>query len=98
MPKNKEERNIDDKLRKIKLELANKDYFIDAEFTVFLEGNGLKSDDTYNKTENQLELLQAVLAIVQALINNIELYMKIQTEFTMFSSAYKNLQGLFGGT
>lgn len=80
-------------LEKLKFELANKDYFTDIEFTVFLEENGLKPDDTYNKTENQLELLQTVLAIFQALINNIELYMKIQTEFTTVSSAYKNLQG-----
>lgn len=80
-------------LERLKLELANKDYFTDTEYTVFLEENGLKSDDTYNKKENQLELLQTVLAIFQALINNIELYMKVQTEFTTVSSAYKNLQG-----
>lgn len=50
------------------------------------------ADYTYNKAENQLELLQTVLTIFQALINNIELYMKIQTEFTTVSSAYKNLR------
>lgn len=74
------------------LELAHKDYFTDTEFRVFLEENGLDADYTYNKAENQLELLQTVLAIFQALINNIELYMKIQTEFTTVSSAYKNLR------
>ena len=64
---------------RLKLELAHKDYFTDTDYT-------------YNKAENQLELLQTVLAIFQALINNIELYMKIQTEFTTVSSAYKNLR------
>ena len=56
-----------------------KDYFTDTDYT-------------YNKAENQLELLQTDLAIFQALINNIELYMKIQTEFTTVSPAYKNLR------
>ena len=79
-------------LERLKLELAHKDYFTDTEFRVFLEENGLDADYTYNKAENQLELLQTVLAIFQALINNIELYMKIQTEFTTVSSAYKNLR------
>ena len=66
-------------LERLKLELAHKDYFTDTDYT-------------YTKAENQLELLQTVLAIFQALINNIELYMKIQTEFTTVSSAYKNLR------
>ena len=66
-------------LERLKLELAHKDYFTDTYYS-------------YNKAENQLELLQTVLAIFQALINNIELYMKIQTEFTTVSSAYKNLR------
>ena len=79
-------------LERLKLELAHKDYFTDTEFRVFLEENGLDADYTYNKAQNQLELLQTVLAIFQALINNIELYMKIQTEFTTVSSAYKNLR------
>ena len=79
------ERNIYDKLRKIEVRIS-------PQFRVFLEENGLDADYTYNKAENQLELLQTVLAIFQALINNIELYMKIQTEFTTVSSAYKNLR------
>ncbi len=66
-------------LERLKLELAHKDYFTDTDYT-------------YYKAENQLELLQTDLAIFQALINNIELYMKIQTEFTTVSSAYKNLR------
>ena len=66
-------------LERLKLELAHKDYFTDTEFRVFLEENGLDADYTYNKAENQLELLQTVLAI-------------FQTEFTTVSSAYKNLR------
>ena len=44
-------------LERLKLELAHKDYFTDTEFRVFLEENGLDADYTYNKAENQLELL-----------------------------------------
>ena len=87
------ERNIYDKLRKIEVRISPQGLFSrSSEFRVFLEENGLDADYTYNKAENQLELLQTVLAIFQALINNIELYMKIQTEFTTVSSAYKNLR------
>lgn len=78
-------------LERLKLELANKQYFTDDEYAVFLDENGLNASDTYNKEDNQLELLQSVLAVLNSLSNNIELFMKIQTEFTTVSSAYSNL-------
>lgn len=78
-------------LERLKLELANKQYFTDDEYTVFLDENGLNATDTYNKEDDQLELLQSVLAVLNSLSNNIELFMKIQTEFTTVSSAYANL-------
>ncbi len=79
MPK-KIERNIYDKLRKIEVRISPQGLFLQI----------LIIHTT--KAENQLELLQTDLAIFQALINNIELYMKIQTEFTTVSPAYKNLR------
>lgn len=78
-------------LDRLKLELANKDYFTDEEYTVLLDENGLDSKGDYKKESNQLSLLQTVLAVLEALSNNIELYMKVQTEFTTISSAYENL-------
>jgi hypothetical protein len=61
-------------LERLKLELANKSYFTDTEYAVFLEENGLDSTKTYDKQTNQLPLLQTVLAILQALQNNLDLY------------------------
>lgn len=58
MPKNRKEHY--DKFKKLKLELARKAYFTNAELEVFLEENGLNADYTYNKAENQLELLRSV--------------------------------------
>lgn len=78
-------------IERLKLELANKQYFTDEEYTVFLEENGLEASETYSKEKNQLDLLETVLAILEALSNNIELYMSIQTEFTTTSSAYESL-------
>lgn len=79
-------------LNRLKLELAHKDYFSDDEFLTFLSENGLDGAVEYNKTTHQLGLLLSVRDILEALCNNLELYMKIQTEFTTVSSAYKNLQ------
>ncbi len=79
-------------LERLKLELSNKAYFTDDEYTIFLEENGLISTDTYSKTLDELYLLQSVIAILQALTNNIDLFRSIETEFTTISSAYKNLK------
>lgn len=78
-------------LERLKLELAHKSYFTDEEYIVLLDENGLVANDTYNKATNQLELLQTVISILQALTNNIDLYRNIETEFTTTSSAYKNI-------
>lgn len=79
-------------LDRLKLELANKQYFNDFEYEVFLAENGLKDIKAdYDKATNQLALLQTVRDIFEALSNNIELFMKVQTEFTTVSSAYSNL-------
>lgn len=79
-------------LNRLKLELSNRSYFTDAEYTIFLEENGLVATEEYTKDLDELYLLQSILAILQALNNNIDLYMSISTEFTNVSSAYKNLK------
>ena len=80
-------------LERLKLELSHKNYFIEEEYNTFLEENGLSPTEIYNKKEDELFLLQAVIAIFQALTNNIDLYRSIETEFTNTTSAYKNLKG-----
>lgn len=79
-------------LDRLKLELSNKQYFTDSEYSVFLEENGLISTDTYAKSPDEIYLLQTVIAILQALTNNIDLFRSIETEFVTTSSAYKNLK------
>jgi hypothetical protein len=78
-------------LERLKLELANKSYFTDTEYAVFLEENGLDSTKTYDKQTNQLPLLQTVLAILQALQNNLDLYRIYNTEFVTQGQAYSAL-------
>jgi hypothetical protein len=78
-------------LERLKLELANKSYFTDTEYAVFLDENGLDSTKTYDKQTNQLPLLQTVLAILQALQNNLDLYRNLNTEFVTQGQAYSAL-------
>ncbi|MDR1772487.1 MAG: hypothetical protein LBS02_17910 [Hungatella sp.] len=79
-------------IERLKLELSHKNYFTDEEYNTFLEENSLTSTEIYNKKEDELFLLQTVIAILQALTNNIDLYRTIETEFTNTTSAYKNLK------
>jgi hypothetical protein len=78
-------------IERLKLELANKSYFTDAEYSVFLEENGLADSSTYDKSTNQLQLLQSVLAILEALQNNLDLYRSYNTEFVTQGAAYNAL-------
>ena len=78
-------------LERLKLELANKSYFADSEYSIFLEENGLTPSETYVGTE-KFRLLQTVLSIFESLQNNIDLYRSIETEFTTTSSAYENIK------
>jgi len=78
-------------IERLKLELANKSYFTDDEYSIFLEENGLTPSETYNSAE-KLRLLETVLAIFESLQNNISLYCTIETEFSTTSSAYENIK------
>ena len=78
-------------IERLKLELANKSYFTDDEYSIFLEENALTPSETYISTE-KLRLLQTVLAIFESLQNNIDLYRNIETEFSTTSSAYENIK------
>lgn len=79
-------------INRLKLELSNKAYFTDDEYAVFLEENGLIAIEEYSKDLDESYLLQSVIAILQALNNNIEIFMNVSTEFVNTTSAYKNLK------
>ncbi len=79
-------------LNRLKLELCNKDYYTDEEYSIFLEEQGLIPTSEYSKQDNQLSLLNTVIDILQTLSNNIDYYCKIETEFINKTEAYKNLK------
>lgn len=83
--------NID----RLQYELSQKEYFNEKTLTVYeqiLEENNLDPFSEYNKANDQINLLESVYSILQMLSNNLELYIKIETEFTTTSAAYQYLQ------
>ena len=78
-------------LERLKLELNNKEYFTDGEYTIFLEENNLNSADEYNKSTMQRELLWTVVDVLESLANDVDLMRKIKTEFTTTTEAVKFL-------
>jgi chaperonin cofactor prefoldin len=78
-------------LERLQLELANKEYFSDAEYTTFLQENNLNANDTYNKSTMQRDLLYTVVDILEAVANDVDLMRKVETEFATTSEAIKYL-------
>lgn len=79
-------------LQRLKLELSNKAYYTDEEYTVFLEENSLYSTDTYSKVDDETNLLETVIAILETLSNDVDLMRKIDSkDITSIDQAYKYL-------
>lgn len=78
-------------LARLKLELSNKEYFSDVEFGIFLAENDLQQLDEYT-IANKRQILTTVYDILQSLANNLELFCRIETEFTTTSEAISNLE------
>ncbi|MBU3215865.1 hypothetical protein LL033_11955 [Clostridium estertheticum] len=64
-------------LERFKLELSNKDYYTDIEYTVFLTENSLIADATYDKTTMQRNLLLSVVDTFETLGNDVDCMRKI---------------------
>lgn len=67
-------------LQRLKLELSNKDYYTDEEYSMFLEENKLKPTDEYSKNDDQIKLLQTVVSILETLANDVDLMRKIDSK------------------
>ena len=67
-------------LERLKLELSNKSYYTDEEYSVFLNENDLVPTDTYNKTTNEINLLKTVVNILETLSNDVDLMRKIDSK------------------
>ena len=78
-------------LQRLKLELNNKEYFTDEEYTQFLSENDLAYDGEYDKTTNQTNLLYTVVDVLESVANDVDLMRKIETEFATTSDAVKHL-------
>lgn len=82
-------------LERLQVELSQKDYFNEKTLDVYeqiLEENNLDPFAEYGKANDQINLLESVYSILQMLANNLELYIKVETEFTTTSAAYQYLQ------
>lgn len=78
----------------LKLELANKEYFCDEKYAMFMKERGLDSSEQYNKSEDESSLIKTIITILQELNNNIDLYLEVEDEFTTAISAYIKLNSL----
>lgn len=79
-------------LSRLKLELNNKEYFTDEEYTQFLNENELQHDSNYDKVTMQTNLLYTVVDVLESVANDIDLMRKIETEFATTSDAVKHLE------
>ncbi|ENK1242978.1 hypothetical protein AB2063_001106 [Clostridium botulinum] len=81
-------------LDRLKLELNNKDYFTDNEYTIYLNENDLVPTDEYIKKDMQKDLLITVVDVFESVANDVDLMRKIQDGSTEFSTseAYKLLR------
>lgn len=67
-------------LERLKLELSNKSYYTDEEYSVFLNENNLVPTDTYDKANNEIDLLKTVVNILETLSNDVDLMRKIDSK------------------
>lgn len=79
-------------LDRLKMELSNQEYFTDEQYTQFLVENNLSPTDEYVKVDMQKDLLYAVLDVLEAVTNDIDLMTGISTEFSNIGQAYQFLE------
>jgi len=84
-------------LERFKFNINEKQYFSTPEKTEqiyenLLEENGLDPAEDYDKSSDEIPMLEAVYSLLQMLANNIEIYCKVETEFATTTAAYQYLQ------
>lgn len=77
-------------LERLSLELSHQPYLSDADYTALLEENGLDSAEEYT-LQDRRKMLCTVLSVLQIMCNDIDLYRRVQTEFTTVSAATESL-------
>lgn len=79
-------------LDRLKMELSNQQYFSDEQYIQFLTENSLTPTDEYDKSTMQKSLLFAVVDVLEAVTNDIDLMTGISTEFSNIGQAYEFLE------
>ncbi|MDG6891179.1 hypothetical protein [Clostridium perfringens] len=80
-------------LERLKLELSNKKYYKDSEYSVFLEENNLVPTGNYVKANNEINLLKTVVSVLETLANDTDIMRKIDNKDIMsIDQAYKFLE------
>lgn len=80
-------------LERLKLELNNKNYYKDTEYSIFLEENNLTANNTYKKEDNEINLLKTIVAILETLSNDTDIMRKIDNkDILSIDQAYEFLQ------
>lgn len=77
-------------LERLNLELSHQPYLPENDFISLLEENGLDAAEEYDKQDRR-KMLCTVLSILQIMCNDIDLYRRVQTEFTTVSAATDSL-------
>lgn len=67
-------------LNRLKLELNNKEYFTDEDYTLLLDENGLVATSSYVKSDNEIKLLETVISVLEALSNDTDLMRNIDSK------------------
>lgn len=77
-------------LERLKLQLSNKEYYTDQEYSIFLEENSLNPTDEYDKATMEIQLLETNVLVLETLSNDVDLMRKIQTnDIATIDQAYK---------
>ncbi|MDR1688814.1 MAG: hypothetical protein LBS21_09435 [Clostridiales bacterium] len=82
-------------LDRLHMELGHKPYCGEdrnnRQYKIFLEENGLYADWKYNRDSMEKQLLKTVISIMEMLANNLDNYMKIETNFLTQSAALDSI-------
>lgn len=81
-------------LKRLKMELNNKEYYTDEEYRIFLQENDLLGDDDYGNTkEDKIKLLKTTVQVLETLANDVDLMRKLDAKDILTTSeASKYLQ------
>lgn len=77
---------------RLMLELNNREYYPKETYEKFLNENGLIAEEFFDKDTDYGKLLETAYSILKTLLGNINLYRRIETEFTTTSQAATALQ------